>query len=245
MGHFRAAVGAFFGLAVKLRRGDDRNAQFHCHCLQSAADGGHFALSLVEILAGAAADELQVVNEDGFDVPPAHGDARFGADIVDALAGGVVDVELGVGNLLVGAEKCVALVLADDAGADFLVVHLAVSDDDTVDEVGLHHFERKDEGGFSALGHLVGNVEKQGRFAHARTAGDDHELPGAQATELVVDLLKAGGQPLWLAAGRDQALHVYHRFVDDRGGGNEGIGGTVHADLEDFLAGLGDNVLHV
>ena len=86
--------------------------------LDAGGNFGDFELAIVLGAARGGAQELEVIDDDQLDVVLGLEPAGFGAQLEDAEAGGVVDVDFALGQLRGGGGEVREIALGEKAVAD-------------------------------------------------------------------------------------------------------------------------------
>ena len=92
-------AGAALGVTVELGEDDDGDVQFFREPFEAGGNFRDFELAVVLRTAAGAAEELEVVDEDGLDAMLALEPAGLGAEFEDRKAGRVVDEKFALREL--------------------------------------------------------------------------------------------------------------------------------------------------
>ena len=196
VGEHRALVLTGLGASVELREGDDGDVELLGQCLQRARDGAHLLLAAAELEAGGV-HELQVVDHDEFHSAFPHEATCLCAELGDAEARGLVEIEGGAVDLPQAGVESVPFLLRELAALDLLALqggHVAY---ESLHELHVGHL--KGEYGDRDVAvdcHVLGHGEHEGGLAHGRARRNDHEvgvLPARRhPVELGISCLEAG-----------------------------------------------------
>ncbi len=215
VGQLRPLVLALLDLTRQLRQGDDGDVQLLGQRLQPASDLGNFLHPVLLAAAVAGGDELEVVDHDQVQtvfhpLQPACARRQLG----DGQAAGGVDVERAFADLDGGVANLAEVRGVDLALTQLVRGHARRIGQDTHGQLFGAHFQRV-EGDHAAVHglapavrrrlpaivarHVEGDVGRQRRLAHRRSAREDQKVGGVQAAQLLVQVVQTGGQARQLA----------------------------------------------
>ena len=194
---------------------------------------------------GRGRDELQVVHDDHAELLAAQDAAGLGANLRHRGAGGVVDDDVQLGELLGRFQNLRPLLGADVAGADLLQADAGIGCQQALRDLRLGHLQREERHGRASKSRVCCEVEREGRLTHARSGADDHHLARSQSKQAAVDgreaRLDAQGLVLALGRGLQLLVEVGHDVL-------EGLLVGVHVavgDIQQHLLGAVDDFLGV
>jgi hypothetical protein len=179
---------------------------------------------------------LQVIDHDEVEAVLGLEPPRLGADVHDAGAGLVVDVDLGLRQAAEGAADPVPLAVVDLAEAEAVRVDPGLHREQPLDElVGAHlHAEDADRVAV-ADGGAVGHAQRHACFSHARPGGQDDQVGLLEAAGEGVHVAEAGGDADEGAPVLLEQVDLVEEAVQHLGDGDEVLGLPLLGDVEDRL----------
>ncbi len=244
----RPLVLAVLDLAGELRQGDHGHGQLLGQGLEPLGDHGHLLHPVVGARALAAGHQLQVVDHHQIEARLALQPARPRRQLGEGQAAGVIEVERRLLDLQRRVAHPAELRGVDLALAQLVRRHARGLGQDTHGQLLGRHFQRIEghhPAGGGLLGpvgqdvvgvvarHVEGDVGRQGRLAHRRAPGEDHQVRRVQAADHLVQIGEAGGDAGQAAVAAVGLCRHLDRALQGVGEGDE-AGGA--------LAGLGQGV---
>ena len=247
--------------ARELGEGDDGDVQLAGEALECPGDVADLLDAvLAAIPAGIGLHELEVVDDDKVDAVGAGEAPHLGAQLGDGKGGGVVEPDVGAGELAGGADDAALLQLGLAAEAEASAVDPGFGGEEANSELLGRHLEGE-EGDVGALvdGGVAGDAERERRLPDAGTGADNDEVLALEAAEQVVEVAEAGLDSGKLAAfgGLDVLVEVGLEDLADvdevaevlaaaqaleqlLGAGEDGldVGGRLVGELEDAGGGV-------
>jgi len=243
-------LGAEVALRARLHRARELGERDHRHVqllgerLERAGDLGDLLLAIVD--ARAAAHELQVVDDEHVEAVLGFHAARLRACLEHGDAGTVVDEDLRLGEPAGGRGEPVPVRRAQKTRAHGLRVHLGFGAEHALHELLRGHLETEHEHlAAQRYTHVLRDVEREGRLAHAGPARDDDEVGGLEPRRLQVELLEAGGDAGDVLLALVEALDVLERVLEDLAHGQRAALEAPLGEAEDLALRVVDERLHV
>ncbi len=178
----RAFVGAGLEVAAELAQGDDGHLELAGEDLEIPTDLGHLELAVLRV--GAAAHQLQVVDEDHAEVAALHLEApRLGPDLHHRDTRVVVELERHF-EPPDRPPDASPVGLRQLAVSDLRGVDLGLARQDALRQLDVTHLEREHQHRPTRrLGDVCRHAEPERGLAHRRSGPDDVERRGLQTGE--------------------------------------------------------------
>ena len=236
---------AHLGGTAQLRQGDNRHVQFLGDGLERARNERHLLLA-VALGVLVARHELEVVDDDDFDVVVNLEPPGLGAELEDRKGRGVIDEQRRGAQRLGGRFEVAPLLGRQTARLDVVAAQPRLGDDKTHHQLHRRHFEREERHArFVVDGHVAGHRKHERRLTHRRTGRDDNQVRELPAQRHPVD-------------GHETRRHavegagVLRGLLDLHQRPGQNILGRLHRtldmplrNLEDFALGKPDQLRHV
>ncbi len=209
VGKLRTLVVTVFDLPRQLGQRQDGHVELLGECLEAGRDLGHFLHAAFHGAPGRALQKLNVIDDEEIEPLLPLQTTRAGGELRDGEPSGLVDEQGQMLQLDCDILDLLEFPLVDPAPPDRARRDAALLGDDAGRELLGRHFEREKShdaaihgvdvpvGAHLAApgaGNVVADVGGERGLAHARPAGDDHQVGGLQPAQLAVEVPEPGGQ---------------------------------------------------
>ena len=203
------------GARVSWLEHDDRHFQFFGQTFQRARNAGNFFLAVRAAAGVGGDDELEVVDDHEREAAVALQAAGFRAHFEHGGGSGIVDPERRFAEARERARDFTPVVAVHVAGAEFVRVHARFGSEHAQQQRFLRHFQAEDRDGLAfAQRDVFSDVQRQRRFSHRRTRGENDQFGGLQSGGFVVEAGVAGGEARDAAAFAEDFFEAFEIFLE-------------------------------